>query len=94
MADVSSGKFDAAPERGNGNKWYGSSNVIRYLFYLVFLSILGWSTYVFGVATSANEKATTALANDKVHDERMSRFKEDLNEIKTDQKEILRRLPK
>jgi hypothetical protein len=53
---------------GNGKKWYGSSNVIRVLFYAVFMGLVGWGTYVFTVASTANDKADVALTDGKIHD--------------------------
>jgi Tfp pilus assembly protein PilO len=91
-------------ENGNG-KWYGTSTVVRVLFWIVFLGVCGWGTYVW----TRTEDAHTKIANAKtetaaaiadvktvntVQDERINRIKEDLTEIKNDQKEILRRLPR
>jgi len=102
-----SGKFDAASERGNGSgkRWYGTSNVVRVLFFLVFLGVCGWGTFVFTRTEAAHTKIdvvkneTGAAIHDMktvntLQDERIMRIKEDLTEIKNDQKEILRRLPK
>jgi len=102
-----SGKFDATNERGNGNgkRWYSTSNVVRVLFFLVFIGVCGWGTFVFTRTELAHTKIevvkneTGAAINDvktvnTLQDERIMRIKEDLTEIKNDQKEILRRLPK
>lgn len=102
MADSDS-RREAA--NGNGKKWYGSSNVIRTLFWIIFSGVVGWGTYVWARTEQAHTKIesvkieTNSAINDvktvnTVQDERISRIKEDLNEIKADQKEILKRLPR
>jgi len=106
MAD-SSGTHASAYERGNGNgkRWYGAGNVVRVLFYMVFAGIVGWGTYVWtrteqahtkidNVKTETVSEISGVKAVNTLQDERISRINEDLREIKADQKEILRRIPR
>lgn len=90
---------------GNGKKWYSTANVVRVLFWIVFLGVSGWGTYVWTRTEAAHTRIDTVKADtataisdlktvNTLQDERITRIKEDLNEIKTDQKEILRRLPR
>ena len=67
MAD-STQRVGAVEERGNGRKWYGTSNTVRILFYLVFFALVGWGTYVFTMASKANDKADVALTGNQVQD--------------------------
>lgn len=92
MADSSS-RQEAANGKGNG-KWYGTNNVVRTLFWIVFSGVIGWGTYVFTRAEGAHTKADQALTENKVQDERINTIKDTLREISTDQKEILKRLPR
>jgi hypothetical protein len=77
---------------GNNDKPFGLANVVRVLFYVIFLGVVGWGTYVFTMASSASRAADQAISENKVQDERINGIKEDLRDIRNDQKEILRRL--
>ena len=67
MAD-STQRVGAVDGEGDARKWYGSSNTVRILFWLVFCGLVGWGTYVFAMASKANDKADVALTNNRVQE--------------------------
>lgn len=78
----------------NGGKWFSSGNVIRTLFWIIFSGIVCWGTFVFTETKAANAKADAVQNENRVQDERINGIRRDLDEIKADQKEILRRIPR
>jgi Tfp pilus assembly protein PilO len=78
----------------NGGKWYGTSKVVNTLFWIVFCGVVGWGTYVWTRTEQAHTKADGTITKNEVQDEQIKTIRADLTEIRNDQKEILRRLPR